>query len=335
MFIVELTPELLGLENKVGAYSNLQPRIAVRAILWNSKNQIAVIHAKWRYYLPGWSTDGEPLAFALQREIKEEIGATMKDIEYVGIVREYRMYAQDGRLIENHVFAAKVDGNIWALDLTEEEKEEWHEVHWYSMMEAKDLFAKALLDAENPHDILVLQRSLSALEEYTDALEKKSLDSHSWTEGKIKELEEIAKKAQYDYFMLKSEFDSYVKRVEWDDKESKLQQLVDVVKKLSPIIDHLGQSIDHIPDDLQWNTRVEGVSLMYENSLKVLADLSISRISTIGEEPDMELHDPLSVEPIEEESLKGKIIKEFSPWYVYQKDGVRKVIKAAKVIVGQ
>ena len=52
---------------------------------------------------------------------------------------------------------------------------------------------------------------------------------------------------------------------------------------------------------------------MYENTIKILADLSISRISTIGEEPDMELHDPLSVEPIEEESLKGKIIKEVSP----------------------
>ena len=335
MFIVELTPELLGLENNVGAYSNLQPKISVRAILWNSKNQIAIIHAKWSYYLPGWSTDGEPLEFAIQREIKEEIGATMKDIEYVGIVREYRMYAQDGRLIENHIFAAKVDGDLWALDLTDEEKKEWHEVHWYSMMEAKDLFAKALLDADAAHDILILQRSLAALEEYTDALDKKSLWENNSDVKKIKELEEIAKKAQYDYVMLKSDFDSYVKRVEWEDKETKLNHLIDTVKKLTPIIDHLGQSIDHIPDDLQGNTWVEGVSLMYENTIKILAELSISRISTIGEEPDVELHDPLSVEPIEEESLKGKIIKEVSPWYVYEKDGIRKVIKAAKVIVGQ
>lgn len=335
MFIVELTPELLGLENKVGAYNNLQPTISVRAILWNEKNQIAVVHAKWNYYLPGWSTDGEPLEIAIRREIKEEIGATMKDIEYVGLVREYRMYTEEGSLIENHIFTAKVDGDLWTLDLTEEEKREWHEVHWYSIMEAKDLLAKALLDTEDPHSILVLQRSLSALEEYTDVLDKKSLTVSNWDEKKIKELEEIAKKAQYDYVMLKGEFDSYVKRVQGEDKENKLAHLIDTVKRLSPIIDQLGQSIDHIPDDLEWNTWVEGVSLMYENTIKILGELSISRIRTIGEEPDMELHDPLSVEPIEEESLKGKIIKEFSPWYVYEKDGIRKVIKAAKVIVGQ
>ena len=46
MFIVELTPELLGLENKIGSYAKLKQTISVRGIIWNDKNQIVVLHAK-------------------------------------------------------------------------------------------------------------------------------------------------------------------------------------------------------------------------------------------------------------------------------------------------
>jgi molecular chaperone GrpE (heat shock protein) len=49
----------------------------------------------------------------------------------------------------------------------------------------------------------------------------------------------------------------------------------------------------------------------------------------------MEMHDPLSVQPTDDESQKGKIISEFQPGYIYEKDGIKKVITAAKVIVGQ
>ncbi len=152
---------------------------------------------------------------------------------------------------------------------------------------------------------------------------------------KLKDTEEIAKKAQYDYIMLKSEFDSFVRRVEGDNKEAKVQQLVDLVKKLTPIIDQLGQSVSHTPAELEDNTWAAGVKLTYDNAIKTLQWLGISLIPTIGYEPDMELHEPLSVQPTDDESLKGKIIQEFQPWYVYEKDGIKKVVSAAKVIVGQ
>lgn len=52
MFIVELTPELLGVENKIGDYAKLTQMISVRAIVWNDQNQIAIAHAKGTYYIP-------------------------------------------------------------------------------------------------------------------------------------------------------------------------------------------------------------------------------------------------------------------------------------------
>jgi molecular chaperone GrpE (heat shock protein) len=93
--------------------------------------------------------------------------------------------------------------------------------------------------------------------------------------------------------------------------------------------------VAHIPEDLLQNNWVSGVKLTYDNAIKILHGLGISQIATIGETPDMEIHDPLSVEPVEDETLKGKIIKEFQAGYVYEKDGIKKVISAAKVIVGQ
>lgn len=154
-------------------------------------------------------------------------------------------------------------------------------------------------------------------------------------EKKLKDAEEIAKKAQYDYIMLKSEFDSYIRRMESDSKEWKVNQLVELAKKLLPIIDQLGQSVSHIPADLEANTWAWWVKLTYDNAVKTLAWLWISQIPTVWQEPDMEMHEPLSVEPTEDESFKWKIVTEFQPWYIYEKDGVKKVITAAKVIVGQ
>lgn len=49
--------------------------------------------------------------------------------------------------------------------------------------------------------------------------------------------------------------------------------------------------------------------------------------------PDSLMHEPVSVEPTEDEQLKGKIIKEFERGFFYEKDGEKKIIKASTVIV--
>ena len=154
-------------------------------------------------------------------------------------------------------------------------------------------------------------------------------------QAKVKNLEEVAKKAQYDYVMLKYDFDSFQRRVEQDAKENKAQILSDVVKKLLPVIDQLSYSVWHMPEELAGNKRADGVKLVYDNAMKTLNSLGIEKIATIGEEPDSELHEPLSMEPAEDENMKGKIIKEYEPGYILEQGDSKKVIKAAKVIVGQ
>lgn len=116
------------------------------------------------------------------------------------------------------------------------------------------------------------QETTVGTEESTSDISSSGGDQSLITElqKKLKDTEEIAKKAQYDYIMLKSEFDSFVRRVEGDNKEAKVQQLVDLVKKLTPIIDQLGQSVSHTPAELEDNTWAAGVKLTYDNAIKTL-----------------------------------------------------------------
>jgi molecular chaperone GrpE (heat shock protein) len=326
MFIKEITQESLGLTTTDIDLDTIRIRLAVRGIIVNADDNIALIRWKQILALPwGW-TDGQPLEASFIREIREEVGATLENISMIWITREYRLSDEYPMIVQTHFFSASVIWTLQELQLQPEEIEEGHEVVWLPIEEVKSLMRAELLERTDHRSLSILHRDLSILEEYTATLSP-------IVNSKIKELEDIAKNAQYSYIMLKSEFDSLVRRTENDAKESKVNQLIELAKKLTPIIDQLGQTVAHIPVELTDNTWAAGVKLVYENAVKTLATLGITLIPTIGEEPDMELHEPLSVEPTDEEALKGKITKEFQPGYVYEKDGIKKVITAAKVIV--
>ena len=328
MFIKEIYEKDIGLAETQGVdKSKLSTRVAVRWVVVDKNNNIAVLHLKkyWSYNLPWWWVEWDALEAAFAREIIEEIGATITNISPMWIIREHRYV--NNMINQSIVFSATVQWDLQHLSIEAEEVDEWHEVVRMSIEEVKAILRKNTLELVDNQALFIVYRDLFILEEFTQSF---------WSiSTKTKELEEIAKKAQYDYIMLKSEFDSYIRRMESDSKEWKINQLVELAKKLLPIIDQLGQSVSHIPADLEDNTWAAWVKLTYENAVKTLSWLWISQIPTIWHEPDMELHDPLSVEATEDDTLKGKIIREFQPWYVYEKDWVKKVITAAKVIVGQ
>lgn len=73
--------------------------------------------------------------------------------------------------------------------------------------------------------------------------------------------------------------------------------------------------------------------MIYDKFLTTLEGLHIKAIPSIGLVPDSFLHEPVSMEPVEDENMKGKIIKEFERGFMYEKDGEKKVIRVSKVIV--
>ncbi|MCX6823846.1 MAG: nucleotide exchange factor GrpE [candidate division SR1 bacterium] len=149
------------------------------------------------------------------------------------------------------------------------------------------------------------------------------------------ELEEIAKRSQYEYINLKTDFDRYQRQIKESSHTMEIDSLVAVVKKFLPFIEDLRKSLENITDEHREDPLTKGVQMVYNKFLKTLEHLHIKSIESLGLVPDSFLHEPVSLEPVEDEQLKGKIIKEFERGFVYHKGDDIRVIIASKVIVGQ
>lgn len=68
-------------------------------------------------------------------------------------------------------------------------------------------------------------------------------------EKEKKELEEIAKRSQYEYINLKMDFDRYQRQIQDLSTSMEVESLVSVVKKFLPFIEDLRKSLENITDD--------------------------------------------------------------------------------------
>lgn len=154
-------------------------------------------------------------------------------------------------------------------------------------------------------------------------------------ESKLADAEAITKKAQSDYIHMKFDFDSYMRRNEESAKTAKIDTLVDVVKKFTPFIDGLRQSLANIPDEQRDDVLVQGVQMVYNKFISSLEMMGIKKIESLWQTPDIELHEAVSALPVTDETQKGKIIQEFEQGFIYNKGDIKKVVTPAKVVIGQ
>ena len=105
-------------------------RRAARAVLYDEAGRIAVMHfaVTGSYKLPGGGIDeGEDIQVALHREVREEAGYEITDVEELGVVEEDRYYC--GMHQTSYCFAAKV-GKFVGTELTDEEAAQGMELAW-------------------------------------------------------------------------------------------------------------------------------------------------------------------------------------------------------------
>jgi 8-oxo-dGTP diphosphatase len=128
-------------------------RKAARAVVSDADGAVALLHvSKHGYYkLPGGGLeDGEDIALALERELKEEIGCVAEVTAELGEIIEYRDYWE--MVQTSYCFMATVVGAKGVPELTEEELQDGFEVVW-----AKDLpAALALTESAQSDDIGIL-----------------------------------------------------------------------------------------------------------------------------------------------------------------------------------
>ncbi len=78
--------------------------------------------------------------------------------------------------------------------------------------------------------------------------------------------------------------------------ELKSTVTVSVVKDLLPVIDNFDRALGHVPEELKDNDYLKGVNSIAKQFQKSLSDMGVSRIETVGQPFDPNLHEAVSVE---------------------------------------
>ena len=104
---------------------------------------------------------------------------------------------------------------------------------------------------------------------------------------------------------------------------------VNVIRELLPAIDNLERALAHVPKELEQDDYVKGVENIVKQFTKILSDLGVQKIETIGKEFDPALHEAVSME--DGEGAVEVVCEELQPGYRLGDE----VIRHAMVKVGK
>ena len=149
-----------------------------------------------------------------------------------------------------------------------------------------------------------------------------------------KELEEAqtAIEEQKDkYLRLSAEFDNYRKRTIKEKAELILNGGEKSISSILPVIDDFERAIKTMETAKDVSAVKEGVELIYNKFMAVLAQNGVKVIETKDQPLDTDYHEAIAVIPAPSEEQKGKILDCIQTGYTLND----KVIRHAKVVVGE
>lgn len=153
-------------------------------------------------------------------------------------------------------------------------------------------------------------------------------------EKALQEKEEIAKNSQIAYLHLKADFDILQRQTDQKIENANRDAKIKIVKKLIPQLENLRKSLLNLNDEQKEGTMGKGLLMMQEGFYKVLGEMGIEPIASMGLEPNPQFHEPVSMQLVNDEALKGKIVQEFEQGFVYKEGEEVIVLNPAKVVVG-
>ena len=149
-----------------------------------------------------------------------------------------------------------------------------------------------------------------------------------------KELEEAqtAIEEQKDkYLRLSAEFDNHRKRTIKEKAELILNGGEKSISSILPVIDDFERAIKTMETAKDVSAVKEGVELIYNKFMAVLAQNGVKVIETKDQPLDTDYHEAIAVIPAPSEEQKGKILDCVQTGYTLND----KVIRHAKVVVGE
>ena len=146
------------------------------------------------------------------------------------------------------------------------------------------------------------------------------------------DVSEQLEKEKKEYLFLMAEFDNFRKRTIKEKGEIIRNASESAMKGILPIIDDFERGLDALKNTTDAEAVKEGMSLIYNKLIKYLEQNGVKAIESNGTNFDAEYHEAIAMVPVEDESLKGKVIDTPTKGYTINGD---KVLRFAKVAVGQ
>lgn len=137
---------------------------------------------------------------------------------------------------------------------------------------------------------------------------------------------------QNKYLLLAAEFDNYRKRTLKEKAEIIKNGGEKVITAILPVLDDFERALANMKsDDEAVKALEEGVRMIHEKIMKVLAQEGVSAIETKDKPFDTDFHEAIALVPAPTETQKGLILDCVQTGYKLND----KVIRHAKVVVGQ
>ena len=149
-----------------------------------------------------------------------------------------------------------------------------------------------------------------------------------------KELEDartVIEEQKDKYLRLSAEFDNYRKRTMKEKAELILNGGEKSISSILPVIDDFERAIKTMETAKDVKAVKEGVELIYNKFMAVMAQNGVKVIETKDQPLDTDYHEAIAVIPAPSEEQKGKILDCVQTGYTLND----KVIRHAKVVVGQ
>lgn len=150
-------------------------------------------------------------------------------------------------------------------------------------------------DAENGYDPSEQDMSLDGdfseqLAKAQDASQGAADDkSYEQLKQQVAELTEALQRERADTINIRRRHDEQIANLRTVAKAS-------VIKELLPVIDNFERALKHVPPELQDNDYIKGVRSVVKLFEKILGDIGVQRIKTVGEPFDPKWHEAVAME---------------------------------------
>ena len=168
----------------------------------------------------------------------------------------------------------------------------------------------------------------------TDAPEQSRAKEENTPDGVSEKAEDLYGKLtemQDKYLRLSAEFDNYRKRTLREKIELTRVAGESVLVSILPVIDDFDRAMISLKETENCAAVKEGLLLIYSKVSDFLKQNGVKEMDVLKNDFDSDLHEAITNVPVDDESMRGKIIDVIQKGYILND----KVIRFPKVVVGE